>query len=114
MKGKVAFGKFWNFVATTENNLNATLRVTYNKSEVVAKGIKEESLRLAFYNEISGQWEFMSTGGSVDIQGSTVIQVTPHFSTWAVYGDSTSDDSFANTVVINFMMIIALIVALTL
>jgi hypothetical protein len=84
----VSVGQF--FVVDVSNNasVSATIRYKYTDADLKANGgVKAETLRFGFYNEVTAKWELPATGGSVDINTQTVVQTTTHFSTWGIWGE---------------------------
>jgi len=96
----ISIDAFFTFTAESEDNLNATITYTYDKSEIEAKGIAESTLRIGYYDTTQSSWIFMSSGGSVDTSASVVSQTTTHFSTWGVYGSSG-----VASIAINFILL---------
>ena len=99
---------YWVFKTNTEQNINATLKYVYNKTEAVKNNIDQTNLHWEFYDETSASWKALGTGGSVDVQAAVVLQVTPHFSTWTVTDNSNT--SAAGFVQVNALLIAALFV----
>jgi hypothetical protein len=94
-----------------EQAVDATLLFAYDKSVATAKMIKEETIRLAFFNTTVQAWQFVSAG-SVDTSASVVSQTTTHFSTWAAYGEASTSDNGAVSMVASVALVAISFVAL--
>jgi len=88
--GSTSINAFFDFNTTSNVTLNATIYYQYSVQTVNQIGVDATTLKIAFYDEQSGQWVFPSSGGSVSTSTMVVSQTTTHFSTWGVFGHSTS------------------------
>jgi hypothetical protein len=103
---------------STETAVNATLRYrltttqltsgryAYDESQIAEKKIVESTLTWAFYNVTAGAWQ-VDSGASVDVDANVVIQETSHFSTWAVYGQTSAASDVKRNLVSLLMVLVA-------
>jgi len=91
-----------------EQAVDATLSFAYDKAVATAKMIKEDTIRLGFFNTTANAWQFLTTG-SVDVSAGVVSQTTTHFSTWGAYGTaSTSDNTSSASHIVASVAVLAI------
>lgn len=73
----------------------AVLEITYTDEEVKAKGVKEDTLAIYYFNLTAFSWERVS-GSYVDSIANKVRGFLPHFSLYAVYGEVEAKNISAN------------------
>jgi len=65
---------------------NNPIRTEFSYKLAEAKGFNEEDLRIFYYNETTGIWEYINS--TVDTKNKIVIAYLEHFSRYAVaYGN---------------------------
>jgi len=96
----VSLGVFFNFTLDTSSDSDETVQAiisyAYNESQLLVQNLLASSLRIGFYEESSASWNFPSSGGSVNTKTQVVSQSTDHFSSWGVYGASSSTSGIAS------------------
>lgn len=87
-----ASASFAFFSFTTEQasqNFTATLQYSYNSTLVAAAGVIESTLRWAKF--VGNQYQYLPSGGYVDVSEKIVYQITTGFSQWGIYGQNTTN-----------------------
>lgn len=84
--GLNALGKWYNITPQGPINLSHwILKIYYTDAEVA--NLKENTLRISYYNETSGNWEdYNAPRGGVDTANNYVWANLTHFSVYGVYG----------------------------
>jgi hypothetical protein len=71
--------------AVTQFTRNYTLRVSYTDAELAARGLDEDTLRLAYWDNT--RWVEMP--GTVNKTGNTVVVQANHFTVFALLGSAS-------------------------
>ncbi|MBI4139944.1 hypothetical protein HY483_03200, partial [Candidatus Woesearchaeota archaeon] len=93
--GKTALGKYFHISLdnnTLANISTARINVTYTASEVTDAGLQESSLKIYRWNPGSSSWSVLDSTGVISGNGIIWGNVSS-FSSFGVFGDSTSSDS---------------------
>ncbi len=71
--------------ALQQNITNTTLRIYYSDERISAANINENSIKINFYNETSGEWKELNT--AVNIEENYAEATIYHYSTYALFGE---------------------------
>jgi|GEM_PF-3160663 len=90
-----AFGK-WVVITLDPDDIDLDywiLKIYYTDEELEASGIPEDELRIGYYNEDRGRWEFFDPpdGGVNEAENYVWARIT-HFSTFGVFGDEAPEE----------------------
>ena len=97
--GAVSLGKFIEINSTIPNSAisNVEIRIYYTHAELTASNIVESSLKLYWYNSVSGKWEVIVPSGVNTLQ-NYVWGITNHFSTYTLGGGSGPGITISNNI----------------
>ena len=81
------------FVDIESDILNAsfTLRMHYTDEELAANGVKEDSLKVYYYNESSGKWDALNS--TIYANENYVEAALEHLSTYGLFGEGIDSGS---------------------
>lgn len=91
--GTVAAGQFLDIRLNKEEDVEATLKATYDATALGSLKVDPATLEFRFWVQADAQWMSPSAPAVVDVQAKTVAQVVTHFSEWGLYGNKDSKDS---------------------
>lgn len=94
----ISLGKYVEIQSTIPNSAisNVEIRIYYTDAELAASHVVESSLKLYWYNSVSGNWEVVVPSGVNTIQ-NYVWGITNHFSTYTLGGGSGPAISVSNS-----------------
>ena len=91
---KTEMGKYVDIVTDSFANSNfssITFTVYYNETEIQQAGLNEDTLKIHYYNETSGQW--VELNSVLNKTGKYLSVNLTHFSTYGVFGDVVQTSS---------------------
>ncbi len=109
------FGLFLEIEVNESTELNATISIPFNPSDLQAKGISDPSgLTLTYFDEIEQKWKLVPS--HVDLTNGVVSANVTHFSVWsAVYVESEGDsEGDVTTQAVPGFMFLSILMTLTL
>lgn len=77
--------------AVLKGKLGGRIKITIPYSDTDIAGIKEENLRVFYYNDEKGEWEIAGTGQVVDLQNYKISVWVDHLSVFRIFEILVSD-----------------------
>ena len=89
--------KVYDFASSISNGdiTSVNINITYTDADLAASGFNENNLGIYYYNENTGAWEKLTTGG-IDTTNKVVWGTTSHLSIYGISGSSSSSSSGTN------------------